>query len=88
MTTTPEADAGKEVEIQEVNAKNSKLEAIEFLCEMAGYPQLEYGAIAKRMNIPQSTARDYLKRYIWGVLQMKRRRKMKRMNLVQTHKGQ
>jgi hypothetical protein len=64
MTTTPD----KEVEIQEVNAKNSKLEAIEFLREMAGYPNSEYASIAKRMNIPQSTARDYLKRYIWGVL--------------------
>lgn len=57
-----------DIEIKEVTAKNSKLEAIEFLREMAGYPQVDYPIIAKRLNIPPSTARDYLKRYIWGVL--------------------
>lgn len=58
----------EDVEIQEVSAKNSKLEAIEFLRELAGYPQIEYSVIAKRVGIPQSTARDYVKRYYWAVL--------------------
>jgi hypothetical protein len=36
MTTSTETDrSSKEVEVEQVNAKNSKLEAIEFLREMA-----------------------------------------------------
>ena len=68
MVIYDNAKPNEDLEIQEVNAKNSKLEAIEFMREMAGYPQVDYSKIAERMHIPQSTARDYLKRYIWGVL--------------------